>query len=240
MNVFRKTSNRWVLGVTAVVLVAVLSLVAVVAMQPAANAAPVSSVVSQAATPATTSSPASDFVAARDSFVKDFAAQLGVDETKLNSAFSKAVGDSVDQAVKDGKIKPEVATQIKAFTKDGFKSIDPNAIKAALTSGNGGSMPGLAGAEQLFKPIIDATAGALGLTNDQLQTELKSGKSIAQIAAAKNVDLQKVKDAILASSKQQIDAVAKFGVITQTQSDKVYQTIQLWLDEIVNFAPKTH
>ena len=238
MKVFRKTSNRWLLGITAVALVAVLSLVAVIAMQPAANAAPVSSAVSQAATPAPTSSAASDFVTARDSFVKDFAAQLGVDEAKLNSAFSKAVGDSVDQAVKDGKLKPELANKIKDLTKDGFKSIDPSAIKAGMT--NNGSFPNMAGAEQLFKPIMDATAGALGMTGDQLQTELKSGKSIAAIAASKNVDLQKVKDAMLAASKQQIDAVAKFGVITQPQADKVYQTVQLWIDEIVNFAPKTH
>jgi urease gamma subunit len=46
--------------------------------------------------------------------------------------------------------------------------------------------------------MLDAAAKALGMTSDELMTQLKDGKSIKDIAAEKDVELSKVADAIVA------------------------------------------
>ena len=48
-------------------------------------------------------------------------------------------------------------------------------------------------------PGGEAAATALGMTTDELRTELESGKSIADVASEKGVDLTTVTDAMLAA-----------------------------------------
>lgn len=58
---------------------------------------------------------------------------------------------------------------------------------------------GSARADDANKPDLLATAASvLGITEDELKTELQAGKSIADVAKAKNVDVQKVIDALVA------------------------------------------
>ncbi len=51
---------------------------------------------------------------------------------------------------------------------------------------------------------LDAAATALGMTPAELRTELESGKTIAQVATAKSVDVQKVIDALVAEATTRI------------------------------------
>lgn len=48
---------------------------------------------------------------------------------------------------------------------------------------------------------LDAAAKALGMTTDELQTELDSGKTIAQVASDKGVDVTTVIDAMVAAAE---------------------------------------
>lgn len=52
---------------------------------------------------------------------------------------------------------------------------------------------------------LETAAEALGMTTDELVTELQSGKSIADVAAERNVDKQKVIDALVAAATARID-----------------------------------
>lgn len=76
----------------------------------------------------------------------------------------------------------------------------------------------------------DAVAQALGLTPVELFTELHSGKTIEDIATARGVDLQKVKDAYnaarLAEEKAGIEQAVKDGRITQEQADWMLQGLE--------------
>jgi hypothetical protein len=81
---------------------------------------------------------------------------------------------------------------------------------------------------------FDAVAEALGLTPEELFTELHSGKTLDEIATAKGVDLQKVQDAAqaaqLAERKAEIEQAVKEGTITQEQADWMLQGIdQGWM-----------
>ncbi len=81
---------------------------------------------------------------------------------------------------------------------------------------------------------FDAVAQALGMTPDQLFTELHSGKTLADIEKEKNVDAQTVTNAVAAARK---DAISKAieqavtdGRITRAQADWLEQGLsQGWL-----------
>ena len=80
---------------------------------------------------------------------------------------------------------------------------------------------------------LDAAAGALGLTEDQLRTELQGGKSIADVAKEKNVDLQKVSDAVLATAKTEAAKAVADGKLTQAQADALLARLQTNLPKIL-------
>jgi len=53
-------------------------------------------------------------------------------------------------------------------------------------------------------PGLDAAATAIGITADELKTELQSGKTIAEVAAAHNVDVDTVIDAMVTEATADI------------------------------------
>ncbi|WP_426572071.1 hypothetical protein [Aquihabitans sp. McL0605] len=52
---------------------------------------------------------------------------------------------------------------------------------------------------------LDTAAKALNMTTEQLQTQLKAGKSLADVAKAQGVDKQKVIDALVAAGNARLD-----------------------------------
>lgn len=65
----------------------------------------------------------------------------------------------------------------------------------------------------------EAVATALGITVEELKTELSSGKSIADVAKAKNVDISKVIAAMTAQMKAHLDEEVASGKHTQAEAD---------------------
>ena len=77
---------------------------------------------------------------------------------------------------------------------------------------------------------FDATAEALGLSPEQLFTELHSGKTLTDLAAEKGVDLQTVQDAVAAARKdamkQAIEQAVADGRLTREQADWMLQGLE--------------
>jgi multidrug resistance efflux pump len=67
--------------------------------------------------------------------------------------------------------------------------------------------------------MLDAKAKVMNMTATQLETELQAGKTIAAVAASKNVTLDQLKAATLNAQKSRLDALVKSGNITQSQAD---------------------
>ena len=78
---------------------------------------------------------------------------------------------------------------------------------------------------------IAVAAKALGMTEAELATELQSGKSIADVAKAKNVDLADVKKALLADLKSHLDAEVAAGEHTQAEADAKYKEMESRIDQ---------
>lgn len=74
-------------------------------------------------------------------------------------------------------------------------------------------------------PTLKTVADKLGIGADALANELKSGKSIADLAASKNVDLQSLVDTVTAPQKEMMAIRVKYGYLTQAQADQAIQNM---------------
>ena len=82
----------------------------------------------------------------------------------------------------------------------------------------------------------EAVATALGITVEELKTELSSGKSIADVAKAKNVDIAKVISAMTAQMKAHLDEEVASGEHTQAEADAKLAEFTARATEMVNKA----
>ena len=81
---------------------------------------------------------------------------------------------------------------------------------------------------------LDAAAKALGITADQLMTDLGNGQSIADVAKAKSVDVNKVIDAMVSDAQSGIDAAVKDGHLTQDEATNLKKDLKSHITDLVN------
>jgi hypothetical protein len=101
------------------------------------------------------------------------------------------------------------------------------AARPTFEHGPGGRFGGRFGAD------LDAAAKALGVTIDELRTELQT-KTLAQIAADHEIDIQKVIDAMTAAAKTKLDDAVKAGKLSQTEADARLKELTDRLTNLVN------
>lgn len=174
-------------------------------------------------------------------FIQNFAADLGVSQDKLNSAFISATDQTADQAVSSGTLTQDQADKVKQIAAQGLTGLASQLESKAgqFQSLQGDAMQELGQAQQYLQPILQAAATSLNLTPTQLETDIFSGKSIADVAKAQNVDINTVETSILNALHTQLNQAATDGKLTQTQADKFYQTAQIWIDQLVNVNPSS-
>ena len=166
-------------------------------------------------------------------FRKNLAGRLNISEDQLQTAISGAVSDTTAQMVKDGKLTQSQADHLNALSAEFSKGVtfppDANVISQVA-----GLVP--LSLDQ-FKQIENDVAASLKLQTSELETQIKAGKSLTDIAAAQNVDIQTVKDTLLKSLKTQLDAAVKAGKLTQTQEDQINQHASQFVDKLVTLTP---
>ncbi len=88
--------------------------------------------------------------------------------------------------------------------------------------------PGPGGGGRMGGPGLDAAAKALGMTTDELKTELQSGKTLEDIAKEKGVDFAKVQAAMQAArgpmAGAELDAAAQALGMTTTELTTALQS----------------
>ena len=96
------------------------------------------------------------------------------------------------------------------------------------SQGQGQRQGGFGGRGVNLSPdVLQSAANVLGISSRQLNSELATGKTLSQIAASSNVDVQKLKDAMLANIKAQIDAQVSSGRIVRRKPTPFTSVIQL-------------
>lgn len=69
-------------------------------------------------------------------------------------------------------------------------------------------------------PRLSIVADALGISEADLRAALEDGDTIAEVAAAHDVDPQKAIDALVAAHKARLDEAVADGDLTQAQADE--------------------
>jgi hypothetical protein len=80
---------------------------------------------------------------------------------------------------------------------------------------------------------MEAAATAIGITPEQLRTELV-GKSLTQVAQAHNVDPDKVADALKAEAEEHLAQAVTDGRLTQAQADEKRAELDTKIDALMD------
>lgn len=148
-------------------------------------------------------------------FVNKLAGVLHLTPAQTQDALKQAQGQTVDQMLKDGKITQAQADAMKAKIKagNGLGVIRPFAGGLGRAGGD------RALGRDLLTAELSAVAGALHMSVADLQTQLKAGKTLANLEQANNVTDATVKAAMKSAGKGVLDKAVKAGTITQAQAD---------------------
>lgn len=172
-----------------------------------------------AATKLATHSPGAESKAIVDATAKN----LGIEPSKLSAAIKKALEDRVDAAVAAGRLTKEEGAQLKQRIESG---------DFPLFAGPGFG-PGF-GPPHPFFHGLDGAAAYLGLSEDQLRSQLESGKTLAQIATAQGKSVDGLKSALIKDAQAKLDQAVKDGRLTKAQEQQLLSDLQQRIDDLVN------
>ncbi len=153
--------------------------------------------------------------------LNDLVAAKGLDPAKFAQDLQAAFAKNLDQAVKDGKLTQEKADAIKArlpqvvqnmLTRKGWE----HPAKHPGGKGFHGKEGGL-----FFKGIDTQMQTLLGLDPVALKAELKSGKSLADIAQTKGISQVDLEAKVKAAIEVNLDQAVKDGKLTADQAAKI-------------------
>lgn len=157
--------------------------------------------------------------------IADVAKQQNVDIATVIDAMTQADKQRMTDIV--NKPWPKFGTRPGV----GPGMMKPGMGKAGLNPGGLGLLGGLRKLEGL---ALDPVAKALGITPEQLKTDLANGQSIADIAKSKNLDLNTVIDSLVADASKRIDQAVTDKHLTQAQADKLKSALKPLITNLVN------
>lgn len=127
---------------------------------------------------------------------------------RMNERIDQAVADGELAEEAAGEIRAELAEDIAAKVNEGFDRHGEDGIR-------GGWL------KQRLDEAADQLTALLGVTEDQLETELKAGKSLGEIATANGVEPQAVIDLLTSEAESMIDEALAEGEIDQAEANEI-------------------
>ena len=151
-------------------------------------------------------------------FATHFASDLGTSQSKVDSAFQQAVGQTLADEVKNGTL-----TQAQA---DAIKTKLNGQQPCSLAGGLGAAKP--PATAQYTQQLLAAAASALGISPQTLRTDLMNGQTLSQIAAAQNppVTEAQFRTKLIANLKPLLDAAVTNQKLTSAQEQQILSRLQ--------------
>jgi hypothetical protein len=153
------------------------------------------------------------------SFMKHFAVEIGKSQAEINSAFQKAVADTLADEVKSGQITQAQADALKQKLAGQTPCTLPSSI-GRPGAGDKGPLVGF------LQQYTSAAAAALGISETQLKTDLKNGQSLSQIAAAQKVSEADFRTRLIANLKPALDKAVTDKKLSAAQEQKIIARLQ--------------
>lgn len=126
----------------------------------------------------------------------------------------------------------------KLVAEDTITQAQADAVREALKAEMGDRPFGRHGRHKGPRVELDAAATALGLTPAELRSELQAGKTIAQVATAKSVDLDTVINALVESATKRIDQAVTNGKLDAARADDIKAGLKDKITTMVNNLPR--
>jgi hypothetical protein len=188
------------------------------------------------------------------SFLNDFAKHLGVSTSKVQTAYTQALADQLNAAVKAGKLTQKQANEILAHAKangtnpfigpfggGGFEGRPGFGFGFhKFHHGFGGPFGGPMGGGHPFAQGLDTAARYLGVSEAALKADLAKGKSLADIAKSKGKSVSGLEAALVADAKARLDKAVADKHLTKDQETKILAGITRFIDAMVTHSFTFH
>jgi hypothetical protein len=176
--------------------------------------------------------------------INDAAGQLGVQPDKLSSALQKALEDQLQAEVTAGQLSQAQADAQKKLIESGNYPLVGTGLGFGFGHGRGPTGAGGPGGH--FGPggfggfgaglmaDLSTAAAYLGVTTDQLKTDLQGGKTLAQIATAQGKTADGLVSTLVAAVEKQLDAAVTAKKLTSDQEQAIEKNLQQQITNLVN------
>ena len=157
--------------------------------------------------------------------------KLGVSQSQLESANKDALQAVINKMYADGKMtaaqKAQAEQELKQYATNPCAALQAAAqARQAQGSGAGASSSQTQLIGGARTALLTAVAGAMNISASALQSELSSGKTVAQVITEKGASKSAVDTAYLKSAQSQLSAAVSKGALSQSQSSMAYSFIQ--------------
>jgi ribosomal protein S20 len=149
----------------------------------------------------------------------------GVDVQTVIDAMVAEATARIDQAVQEGDLTAEEANERKANLQERITRL----VNEGKPKGGGPRGRG---------PKLEAAAEALGVSEEDLREQLRDGKTLAQVAEDRNVDKQKVIDAMVAEATARIDQAVQEGDLTAEEAKERKANLEERITTLVDEGPQ--
>ena len=166
-------------------------------------------------------------------FTGHLGSNLGKSPSQVQKAISDAVNQTVDDAVKNGDLTQSQANAIKARIAGKAGNQACAGLGGLPHVGRGG--PGFFGPGPIGPGFgaghgraagLDEYAKALGISQAELQQDIRNGQTVKAVAASKGLDEAAFRSKLASVTKTDLDQQVKAGNLTQKQEDAILQQIQ--------------
>ncbi|MPZ49817.1 MAG: hypothetical protein GEU75_11085 [Dehalococcoidia bacterium] len=154
------------------------------------------------------------------------AGKLGVSVEILKAAQKAAFEQAINEAVAAGRLTEQQGERLKSRAGDrGFPGFGrgPGMAKAAGK-----------GIIEALRTALSAAAEVIGISEDELKQELRSGKSVAEIAAANGVERDDLEEELTDALKAAIAAAQADGKITAEQAARLTNALEEHIDKAID------
>jgi len=150
-------------------------------------------------------------------FISHFSTDLNTSQSALNAAFQKAIGETLTDQVKNGKLTQAQADKIKQR----LAGRTPCAIAGVLKRPAAGANLGA-----YRQALLSSAASALGITDATLKSDLAKGMTLSQIAAAQHVTEAQFRTKLISNLTPLLDKAVADKLLTPAQEKRIISRLQ--------------
>jgi hypothetical protein len=165
----------------------------------------------------------------------DAARRLGVTPAALQNALKQAQIDQVNKAVAAGKLTRAQANRIIAGIRAGHMGPAAGPFFGFGRHHDFDGKPGFGFGhrEGPMGGMLGTAASYLGVSPQSLFQQLRSGRTLAQIADAQDKSVSGLEAALVNAVKTRLDAVVKGGHMSSSQEQSILDHVRTFVDDFV-------